>query len=228
MDGGRENQGEEHVATSDEERVAAVPPRPATLTRVQAAQAMAVSERTIRRRTASGELTATVDERGVRRYSATQIETLRRSRTTTVADPDEGATAARVFRQLEGGATPVSIVERLELAPARVEQLCADWARLRGGLFLSVDDLTELIARFRLDAPVRDGRHLLDELSRAWPTTTCATCGAGVPTTCGACLLRTTEAIARRRAAAERAERAERDARRERAETRAILRGRKP
>jgi hypothetical protein len=187
-----------------------------------------VSAGTARGRTASGELTAAIDERGVRRYSATQIETLRRSTTTTLLDPDEGATAARVFRKLDGGVSPVAIVEQLELQPARVERLCADWARLRGGVFLSADDVLELVTRFALDAPLRDGRHLLDEVTRAWPTATCATCGVGVPTMCGACLLRTTEAAARQRAEQERTEQAARQARRDRAETRGILRKRTP
>jgi hypothetical protein len=227
MDDGRTNPPDALAASPKVSGVAIVPPGDATLTRMQAAQALSVSERTIRRRTAAGQLTTTVDARGVRRYSATQIETMRRT-TTTIAEADEGAIAAAVFRELQAGATPVSIVERLELAPSRVERLCADWARLRGGLWVSAEDMVELTARFGLDVPLGDGRHLLDELARTWPKTACAMCGTCPPTACAACVLRTTETAARQHAQKEQADRAEREARRERAEARALLRKGKP
>jgi excisionase family DNA binding protein len=109
----------------------------ATLSRREAAAALGVDERTVRRMVDDGRLTPVHDTGGARRFRAEQIRevTLHRrvSETLTVADTQEGEIAATLFALFDEGVHPVEAVKRLRLRPADVSATYKQWAELRGG-----------------------------------------------------------------------------------------------
>jgi excisionase family DNA binding protein len=186
-------------------------PDAATLSKREAAAVLQVDERTVRRMAEDGRLTPVQGAGGTRRFRAEQVREVtvqrRVSETLTVAESQEGETAAVLFELFDEGVHPVDAVKRLRLRPAEVTAIYRQWAELRGGMFVPEAQMREMVARFFLSTPIRDAAHLVKELHRMWPKQACSECEAEQPTLCVGCAERLTVRAAQRRAAEERARR---------------------
>jgi len=185
-------------------------PDAATLTRHEAADALGVDERTVRRMASDGRLTPIAGPDGARRFRAEQVRevTIQRrvSNTVSLGEYQDGETAATLFGLFDDGVHPVDAVKRLRLPPRAVAALYGEWAELRGGMFVPEKELRQVSARFELSAPLRDAAHLFKELERVWPHR-CSECQMDAPAVCLACAARIAVERARKRAADEQVKR---------------------
>jgi len=138
-------------------------PDAATLDKREAAAALAVDERTVRRMADDGRLTPVLGADGRRRHYAEQVRqvtTQRRvSETITVEETREGETAAALMSLFDDDVHPVEAIKRLRLPPAVVTKYYREWAELRGGMFVSETQLREICARVQTSFPLRDAAH---------------------------------------------------------------------
>jgi hypothetical protein len=98
------------------------------MTRTHVAKRLGVSIATVRRMEGR-ELHPTVDERGVRFFAITEVETIlvRRRQTPERPPNDEGEVAARVFGLLRHGCDLRTIVITAKVPPRVVRALYAEW-----------------------------------------------------------------------------------------------------
>jgi len=85
-----------------------------------------------------------VGPKGVRFFAEEEVRTLVSKRRTIGAERHAGDVAAEVFQSLDAGVEPKDIVIQLRIAPGLVRDLCAQWAAMQGGLYLSGDGVARL------------------------------------------------------------------------------------
>lgn len=97
------------------------------LTRADAARRLLVSEATIRRIEARGELTPHSDARGITRYNETEVLRVAAKRR---GPGREGEIAALAFQMFEEGGTMAAVVIATARTPAQVIKLYQDWKKM--------------------------------------------------------------------------------------------------
>jgi len=126
------------------------PPRGKLLNREDAAEILGISPTTFRRRY-EDIVVAPIMENGVHRFLEVTIReiAIRERRERLLAgdvamDVDRGKLTAVVFDLLDQGVGPIEIVKRLERPAPEIEELHAQWARMRGTVVLSGDQVEKL------------------------------------------------------------------------------------
>ena len=122
------------------------PPSGKLVKRTEAARILNMSVSSLRRY--EHELQPIVAANGVHMFDEVVVRsaaiTLRHRRTITTMGPNGGDIAADVFTLLDDGAHPVDIVKQLRVAPDVVAALQEQWTQMRGGLFMTKDQVFEL------------------------------------------------------------------------------------
>ena len=106
--------------------------------RAEVAKRLGVSVSTVRRMEGK-ELQPVVGPRGVRYFSAAQVQTVTLSieHEPVVDLADDGDVAADVFTLFDDGQGPVAVVKELRLPPSTVEALHVHWGQLNQTLIIS-------------------------------------------------------------------------------------------
>lgn len=132
----------EHQLSTDDQSMAV--PSARLLTRAEAARALGISKSSLRRR--EGNLVQPIKgPRGVHLFDETEIKAVLVRRRGVRADPAlDGDVAAEVFDRFDRDVHPVDVVKELRVAPDRVEQLHAQWTRLRGGFVVSKQEREQI------------------------------------------------------------------------------------
>jgi hypothetical protein len=183
------------MATADD----ALPGR--LLNREDSADILGVSVTTFRRRY-EDIVVAPVMQKGVHLFREVKIREIaireRRERFLTgdaPADPDKGKLTAVVFELLDQGVTPIDIVKRLERPGPEIEELHAQWARMRGTVVLTgeqIEKLRSLDWTGSKPPPIESGArlvHFIQDLSvmHDMEARNCAVCHATRAQLCAAC-----------------------------------------
>ena len=186
----------------------------ATISRREAAKVLGVDERTVRRMAQDGRLKPVAQPGGTLRFLAEEVREVtvhrRVANRVTVGEPEDGELAAELFVLFDEGAGPVEAVKRLRVPPRVVSDVYRQWVELRGGIFVLEKSVQELCAQLPIEAPLRDGEHLVKAILRAWPGDKCTECKREVPEVCVACARTISIADAQKRELAAQLERQKR------------------
>lgn len=176
-------------------------PQSNLIKRSEAARLLGMSVSTLRRH--EGELLQpVVGPDGVHRFDEAEVRavtvTLRARSAVAALGPSTGDVAADVFTLLDESVHPIEIVKRLRVPPDVVVGLHEQWARMRGGFTVSLDDARHfgLVARARRPtsaemalAQLRARVQTLTKMRQG--TSRCHSCGDQTASICEACTVRT-------------------------------------